>query len=181
MNLGFFTGCCFCTLDVYVHLHILFIIQDWYVDVLFPDSKTNQLCQLAYDLFVSFNASFFMVDMFLFQSHLTHCSHAPNLVCRMVARYAPPISYNFLNLIRLGGNAKTTFEKVIIVFFVVLCCLWYKKTRPAGGNTAPRHYIKKKTSHRLRKPLPHPYTRHRSPYENDRDRGRVLDLCFGVG
>ncbi|AQK56420.1 LMBR1-like conserved region family protein isoform X3 [Zea mays] len=72
-------GCCFCTLDVYVHLHILFIIQDWYVDVLFPDSKTNQLCQLAYDL--------------------------------MVARYAPPISYNFLNLIRLGGNAKTTFEK----------------------------------------------------------------------
>ncbi|GJM86908.1 hypothetical protein PR202_ga02808 [Eleusine coracana subsp. coracana] len=31
-------------------------------------------------------------------------------VFRMVARYAPPISYNFLNLIRLGGN-KTTFEK----------------------------------------------------------------------
>jgi hypothetical protein len=41
------------------------------------------------------------------------------LFCRMVARYAPPISYNFLNLIRLGGNAKTTFEKVIVVFF---CC-----------------------------------------------------------
>jgi hypothetical protein len=39
------------------------------------------------------------------------------LFCRMVARYAPPISYNFLNLIRLGGNAKTTFEKVIVVFF----------------------------------------------------------------
>jgi hypothetical protein len=35
------------------------------------------------------------------------------LFCRMVARYAPPISYNFLNLIRLGGNVKTTFEKVI--------------------------------------------------------------------
>jgi hypothetical protein len=33
------------------------------------------------------------------------------LFCRMVARYAPPISYNFLNLIRLGGDAKTTFEK----------------------------------------------------------------------
>jgi len=29
----------------------------------------------------------------------------------MVARYAPPISYNFLNLIRLGGNVKTTFEE----------------------------------------------------------------------
>lgn len=27
------------------------------------------------------------------------------------AHYAPPISYNFLNLIRLDGNAKTTFEK----------------------------------------------------------------------
>ncbi|RLN09474.1 hypothetical protein C2845_PM11G25160 [Panicum miliaceum] len=33
------------------------------------------------------------------------------MICSMVARYAPPISYNFLNLIRLGGNAKTTFEK----------------------------------------------------------------------
>lgn len=35
----------------------------------------------------------------------------------MVARYAPPISFNFLNLIRLGGNVKTVFEKVIIVLF----------------------------------------------------------------
>ncbi|CAL5054422.1 unnamed protein product [Urochloa decumbens] len=76
---GFSSGCCICPLDVYVHLHILFIIQDWYVDVLFSGSETNQLCQLTYDL--------------------------------MVARYAPPVSYNFLNLIRLGGNAKTTFEK----------------------------------------------------------------------
>jgi hypothetical protein len=42
-------------------MHILFIIQDWYVDVLFSDSKTNQLCQLAYDLFVSFNASYFIM------------------------------------------------------------------------------------------------------------------------
>ncbi|OQU76066.1 LMBR1 domain-containing protein 2 homolog A isoform X2 [Sorghum bicolor] len=33
------------------------------------------------------------------------------MICSMVARYAPPISYNFLNLIHLGGNAKTTFEK----------------------------------------------------------------------
>lgn len=30
---------------------------------------------------------------------------------RMVARYAPPVSYNFLNLIRLGDQ-KTIFEKV---------------------------------------------------------------------
>lgn len=33
------------------------------------------------------------------------------LICSMVARYAPPISFNFLNLIRLGGNVKTVFEK----------------------------------------------------------------------
>ncbi|KQK18966.1 hypothetical protein BRADI_1g45660v3 [Brachypodium distachyon] len=33
------------------------------------------------------------------------------MICSMVARYAPPISYNFLNLIHLGGDAKTTFEK----------------------------------------------------------------------
>uniref|UniRef100_A0A0D9WNC0 LMBR1-like membrane protein n=1 Tax=Leersia perrieri TaxID=77586 RepID=A0A0D9WNC0_9ORYZ len=33
------------------------------------------------------------------------------MICSMVARYAPPISYNFLNLIHLGGNSKTTFEK----------------------------------------------------------------------
>lgn len=44
-------------------------------------------------------------------------------LCRMVARYAPPISYNFLNLIRLGGNAKTTFEKVIVAIFIDLDCL----------------------------------------------------------
>lgn len=37
----------------------------------------------------------------------------------MVARYAPPISFNFLNLIRLGGNVKTVFEKVIIFLFYV--------------------------------------------------------------
>ncbi|KAL0357051.1 UNVERIFIED_CONTAM: hypothetical protein Scaly_1390800 [Sesamum calycinum] len=30
---------------------------------------------------------------------------------RMVARYAPPISYNFLNLIHLDNGAKTIFEK----------------------------------------------------------------------
>ncbi|GAU30576.1 hypothetical protein TSUD_65860, partial [Trifolium subterraneum] len=29
----------------------------------------------------------------------------------MVARYAAPISYNFLNLINIGGNRKTIFEK----------------------------------------------------------------------
>lgn len=33
------------------------------------------------------------------------------MICSMVARYAPPISYNFLNLISLGGGKKTIFEK----------------------------------------------------------------------
>ncbi|KAG8092713.1 hypothetical protein GUJ93_ZPchr0012g19661 [Zizania palustris] len=45
------------------------------------------------------------------------------MICSMVARYAPPISYNFLNLIHLGGNGKTTSEKrmgnidVVVPFF----------------------------------------------------------------
>lgn len=38
----------------------------------------------------------------------------------MVVRYAPPISYNFLNLIRLGGNAKTIFEKVTSLIIYAL-------------------------------------------------------------
>jgi hypothetical protein len=39
----------------------------------------------------------------------------------MVARYAPAISYNFLNLVHLGGDVRTTFEKVIVLicFFAV--------------------------------------------------------------
>ncbi|THG13614.1 hypothetical protein TEA_008453 [Camellia sinensis var. sinensis] len=36
---------------------------------------------------------------------------AINSIMKMVARYAPPISYNFLNLIRLEGDRKTVFEK----------------------------------------------------------------------
>lgn len=36
----------------------------------------------------------------------------------MVARYAPPISYNFLNLIRLDGDEKTIFEQVFL-----RCCV----------------------------------------------------------
>lgn len=33
------------------------------------------------------------------------------MICSMVARYAPPISYNFLNLISLGKKKETIFEK----------------------------------------------------------------------
>ena len=37
---------------------------------------------------------------------------------RMVARYAPPISYNFLNLIRLGPHKTTIFEQVILLYLM---------------------------------------------------------------
>lgn len=33
------------------------------------------------------------------------------MICSMIARYAPPISYNFLNLIRLGSDKTTIFEQ----------------------------------------------------------------------
>lgn len=33
----------------------------------------------------------------------------------MIARYAPPVSYNFLNLIRLGSHKTTIFEQVILL------------------------------------------------------------------
>ncbi|XP_027921879.1 LMBR1 domain-containing protein 2 homolog A-like [Vigna unguiculata] len=33
------------------------------------------------------------------------------MICSMIARYAAPISYNFLNLINIGGHRKTVFEK----------------------------------------------------------------------
>lgn len=57
--------------------------------------------------------SLFKLGMFTFYSLTPKQTNAVSLlmICSMVARYAPPISYNFLNLIRLDGNAKTTFEK----------------------------------------------------------------------
>jgi hypothetical protein len=62
--------------------------------------------------------SLFRIGMMLFYSLTPGQTSSVSLLmmCSMVARYAPPISYNFLNLIHLGGNAKTTFEKVI--FFI---------------------------------------------------------------
>nr|CAD1826937.1 unnamed protein product [Ananas comosus var. bracteatus] len=57
--------------------------------------------------------SLFKIGMLMFYSLTPRQTSAVSLlmICSMVARYAPPISYNFLNLIRLGGNAKTIFEK----------------------------------------------------------------------
>jgi len=43
----------------------------------------------------------------------------------MVARYAPPISYNFLNLIRLSDGAKTIFEQVICFLLSALVWLFF--------------------------------------------------------
>ncbi|XP_022739438.1 LMBR1 domain-containing protein 2 homolog A-like isoform X2 [Durio zibethinus] len=56
--------------------------------------------------------SLFKVGMLMFYSLTPRQTSSVSLlmICSMVARYAPPISYNFLNLISLGGK-KTIFEK----------------------------------------------------------------------
>ncbi|XP_077225055.1 uncharacterized protein LOC143858292 [Tasmannia lanceolata] len=57
--------------------------------------------------------SLFKIGMLMFYSLTPKQTSSVSLlmICSMVARYAPPISYNFLNLIRLGGDSKTIFEK----------------------------------------------------------------------
>ncbi|KAJ4753293.1 hypothetical protein LUZ62_087698 [Rhynchospora pubera] len=57
--------------------------------------------------------SLFKIGMLMFYSLTPRQTSSVSLlmICSMVARYAPPISYNFLNLIHLDGNAKTIFEK----------------------------------------------------------------------
>ncbi|KAL5669389.1 hypothetical protein ACJX0J_021610, partial [Zea mays] len=64
-------------------------------------------------MFICTYYSLFKIGMLMFYSLTPRQTSSVSLlmICSMVARYAPPISYNFLNLIRLGGNAKTTFEK----------------------------------------------------------------------
>ncbi|XP_048432146.1 LMBR1 domain-containing protein 2 homolog A-like isoform X2 [Pyrus x bretschneideri] len=56
--------------------------------------------------------SLFKIGMLMFYSLTPRQTNSVNLlmICSMVARYAPPVSYNFLNLIRLGEH-KTIFEK----------------------------------------------------------------------
>ncbi|XP_004288162.1 PREDICTED: LMBR1 domain-containing protein 2 homolog A [Fragaria vesca subsp. vesca] len=56
--------------------------------------------------------SLFKIGMLMFYSLTPRQTSSVNLlmICSMVARYAPPVSYNFLNLIRLGDQ-KTIFEK----------------------------------------------------------------------
>ncbi|KAK6923370.1 LMBR1-like membrane protein [Dillenia turbinata] len=57
--------------------------------------------------------SLLKIGMLMFYSLTPRQTSSVNLlmICSMVARYAPPISYNYLNLIRLGKNKETTFEK----------------------------------------------------------------------
>lgn len=57
--------------------------------------------------------SLFKMGMLMFYSLTPRQTSSVSLlmICSMVARYAAPISYNFLNLINLGGNAKTIFEQ----------------------------------------------------------------------
>ncbi|CAI9109544.1 OLC1v1009382C1 [Oldenlandia corymbosa var. corymbosa] len=56
--------------------------------------------------------SLFKVGMLMFYSFTPRQTSSVSLlmICSMVARYAPPISYNFLNLISLEGHKKTIFE-----------------------------------------------------------------------
>lgn len=70
-----FPGCCFCSIDVHVCLHILFLVPNWNVDILLLHSKANKLSQLAYDMLVTlFNPcslfSFVSVNTFLFEINL---------------------------------------------------------------------------------------------------------------
>ncbi|XWS54536.1 hypothetical protein CRYUN_Cryun10bG0097300 [Craigia yunnanensis] len=57
--------------------------------------------------------SLFKIGMLMFYSFTPRQTSSVSLlmICSMVARYAPPISYNFLNLIHVPGNRKTIFEK----------------------------------------------------------------------
>ncbi|KAG4209122.1 hypothetical protein ERO13_A03G175300v2 [Gossypium hirsutum] len=57
--------------------------------------------------------SLFKIGMLMFYSLTPRQTSSVSLlmICSMVARYAPPISYNFLNLIRIPDNGKTIFEK----------------------------------------------------------------------
>ncbi|KAK7319451.1 hypothetical protein RJT34_04172 [Clitoria ternatea] len=56
--------------------------------------------------------SLFKMGMMMFYSLTPRQTSSVSLlmICSMVARYAAPISYNFLNLINLGEDAKTVFE-----------------------------------------------------------------------
>lgn len=57
--------------------------------------------------------SLFKIGRLMFYSLTPKQTSPVNLlmICSMIARYAPPVSYNFLNLIRLGSHKTTIFEQ----------------------------------------------------------------------
>ncbi|KAL5053513.1 hypothetical protein RYX36_034195 [Vicia faba] len=57
--------------------------------------------------------SLFKIGRLVFYSLTPRQTSPVNLlmICSMIARYAPPVSYNFLNLIRLGSDKTTIFEQ----------------------------------------------------------------------
>ncbi|KAK4264948.1 hypothetical protein QN277_026061 [Acacia crassicarpa] len=57
--------------------------------------------------------SLFRIGRLMFYSLTPRQTSAVSLlmICSMVARYAPPVSYNFLNLISLGSDKTTVFEQ----------------------------------------------------------------------
>ncbi|XP_039035218.1 LMBR1 domain-containing protein 2 homolog A-like [Hibiscus syriacus] len=64
-------------------------------------------------MFICTYFSLFKIGMLMFYSLTPRQTSSVSLlmICSMVARYAPPISYNFLNLIHFPDNRKTIFEK----------------------------------------------------------------------
>ncbi|XP_054815399.1 uncharacterized protein LOC129315595 isoform X2 [Prosopis cineraria] len=57
--------------------------------------------------------SLFRIGRLMFYSMTPRQTSSVSLliICSMVARYAPPVSYNFLNLISLGSDKATVFEQ----------------------------------------------------------------------
>lgn len=104
------SGICFCTFGVYVRLYILFSFQNWDADDLFLDSSTNKFCESTNDLLVSEYLSI----IFSLIKNLHAYRWFIWYLFRMIARYAPPISYNFINLIQL--HSETIFEKVFFLY-----------------------------------------------------------------
>lgn len=80
-------------------------------------SSVSLLMICSYVQFTNSVSLFFIIFYILcFENYMF--SHDANKL-RMVARYAPPISYNFLNLINLENGATTTFEKVCGIVYSV--------------------------------------------------------------
>ncbi|TYI50209.1 hypothetical protein E1A91_D12G085400v1 [Gossypium mustelinum] len=69
--------------------------------------------------------SLFKIGMLMFYSLTPWRTSSVSLlmICSMVARYAPPISYNFLNLINCGGK-KTIFEKDSTIFIPLIMVVY---------------------------------------------------------